>query len=574
MEKMYDAIVVGGGPAGLSAAIYMARARFRVLVIEKEKVGGQITITSEVVNYPGIIMTDGEQLTGKMRQQAENFGAEFLSAEVTGLDLDGDYKTVHTDRGDFKAPGIIYAAGAHPRLAGFEGESEFRGHGVAYCATCDGEFFSGKDIFVIGGGYAAVEEGLFLTRYGKKIMMVVRRDCCSIENAEVDELKEHPNVEMMFNTEVVRVEGDSAIRKVVLRNRVTGKETIYTAPENDFCGVFVFVGYAPENELVKGKVELDPQGYIITDRDQKTNIDGVYAAGDICVKNLRQVVTAVSDGAVAATSMEKYLGQLYRKLGIKRTYVKREIKEAAKAENAPKAEAGAFLDDATRQALAPVLARFTRPIRLRLYTDDSQMTEENRRMVMELASLSDKVEAEFVPSAREEDNHTISICDAEGNEKGLRFHGVPGGHEFNSFILAMYNAAGPGQDVGEALQKRIKGISKPLHVKIAVSLSCTMCPDLVAAAQRIAADNENVTADVYDLQYYPNLKEKYNIMSVPCLIINDDEVHFGKKSVSDLLDIFQANSRQPVLWLLSTYHGQSLLENQMPWQIKDANESD
>ncbi len=540
MEKMYDAIVVGGGPAGLSAAIYMARARFRVLVIEKEKVGGQITITSEVVNYPGIIMTDGEQLTGKMRQQAENFGAEFLSAEVTGLDLDGDYKTVHTDRGDFKAPGIIYAAGAHPRLAGFEGESEFRGHGVAYCATCDGEFFSGKDIFVIGGGYAAVEEGLFLTRYGKKIMMVVRRDRCSIENAEVDELKEHPNVEMMFNTEVVRVEGDSAIRKVVLRNRVTGKETIYTAPKNDFCGVFVFVGYAPENELVKGKVELDPQGYIITDRDQKTNIDGVYAAGDICVKNLRQVVTAVSDGAVAATSMEKYLGQLYRKLGIKRTYVKREMKEAAKAENAPKAEAGAFLDDATRQALAPVLARFTRPICLRLYTDDSQMTEENRRMVMELASLSDKVEAEFVPSAREEDNHTISICDAEGNEKGLRFHGVPGGHEFNSFILAMYNAAGPGQDVGEALQKRIKGISKPLYVKIAVSLSCTMCPDLVAAAQRIAADNENVTADVYDLQYYPNLKEKYNIMSVPCLIINDDEVHFGKKSVSDLLDIFHA----------------------------------
>lgn len=540
MEKMYDAIVVGGGPAGLSAAIYMARARFRVLVIEKEKVGGQITITSEVVNYPGIIMTDGEQLTGKMRQQAENFGAEFLSAKVTGLDLDGDYKTVHTDRGDFKAPGIIYAAGAHPRLAGFEGESEFRGHGVAYCATCDGEFFSGKDIFVIGGGYAAVEEGLFLTRYGKKIMMVVRRDRCSIENAEVDELKEHPNVEMMFNTEVVRVEGDSAIRKVVLRNRVTGKETIYTAPKNDFCGVFVFVGYAPENELVKGKVELDPQGYIITDRDQKTNIDGVYAAGDICVKNLRQVVTAVSDGAVAATSMEKYLGQLYRKLGIKRTYVKREMKEAAKAENAPKAEAGAFLDDATRQALAPVLARFTRPICLRLYTDDSQMTEENRRMVMELASLSDKVEAEFVPSAREEDNHTISICDAEGNEKGLRFHGVPGGHEFNSFILAMYNAAGPGQDVGEALQKRIKGISKPLYVKIAVSLSCTMCPDLVAAAQRIAADNENVTADVYDLQYYPNLKEKYNIMSVPCLIINDDEVHFGKKSVSDLLDIFHA----------------------------------
>lgn len=260
MEKMYDAIVVGGGPAGLSAAIYMARARFRVLVIEKEKVGGQITITSEVVNYPGIIMTGGEQLTGKMRQQAENFGAEFLSAEVTGLDLDGDYKTVHTDRGDFKAPGIIYAAGAHPRLAGFEGESEFRGHGVAYCATCDGEFFSGKDIFVVGGGYAAVEEGLFLTRYGKKIMMVVRRDCCSIENAEVDELKEHPNVEMMFNTEVVRVEGDSAIRKVVLRNRVTGKETIYTAPENDFAAYLSLLAMRRKTNWLREKWNWIPRG--------------------------------------------------------------------------------------------------------------------------------------------------------------------------------------------------------------------------------------------------------------------------------------------------------------------------
>lgn len=257
---MYDAIVVGGGPAGLSAAIYMARARFRVLVIEKEKVGGQITITSEVVNYPGIIMTDGEQLTGKMRQQAENFGAEFLSAEVTGLDLDGDYKTVHTDRGDFTTPGIIYAAGAHPRLAGFEGESEFRGHGVAYCATCDGEFFSGKDIFVIGGGYAAVEEGLFLTRYGKKIMMVVRRDCCSIENAEVDELKEHPNVEMMFNTEVVRVEGDSAIRKVVLRNRVTGKETIYTASENDFAAYLSLLAMRRKTNWLREKWNWIPRG--------------------------------------------------------------------------------------------------------------------------------------------------------------------------------------------------------------------------------------------------------------------------------------------------------------------------
>lgn len=335
MDTVYDAIIVGGGPAGLSAAIYMARARFHVLVIEKEKMGGQITITSEVVNYPGIFHTSGEKLTSEMIRQAKAFGAEFLSADVTGLELEGDYKTVHTSRGDFKALGIIYAGGAHPRLAGFTGETEFRGHGVAYCATCDGEFFTGRTIFVIGGGYAAVEEGLFLTKYGKKIIMVIRGDDFSIDSAAVEELKEHPQVTILYHTQVEKVEGDSAVRRVVLKDRKTGEETVYTADDGDFYGVFVFVGYAPENGLLQGKVDLNPQGYVITDRDQKTNIDGVYAAGDICVKNLRQVVTAVSDGAVAATSLEKYLGSQYRKLHMKRTYVKKvEPKEEPKAEAA------------------------------------------------------------------------------------------------------------------------------------------------------------------------------------------------------------------------------------------------
>lgn len=536
MDTVYDAIIVGGGPAGLSAAIYMARARFHVLVIEKEKMGGQITITSEVVNYPGIFHTSGEKLTSEMIRQAKAFGAEFLSADVTGLELEGDYKTAHTSRGDFKALGIIYAGGAHPRLAGFTGETEFRGHGVAYCATCDGEFFTGRTIFVIGGGYAAVEEGLFLTKYGKKIIMVIRGDYFSIDSAAVEELKEHPQVTILYHTQVEKVEGDSAVRRVVLKDRKTGEETVYTADDGDFYGVFVFVGYAPENGLLQGKVDLNPQGYVITDRDQKTNIDGVYAAGDICVKNLRQVVTAVSDGAVAATSLEKYLGSQYRKLHMKRTYVKKvEPKEEPKAE-AAKAEEGAFLDDDTRGALKPVLDRFEKPITLRLYKDDSELSYEDEKLLKELASLSDKVSYEM-KNAEPGLEHTISIVRNDGTEAGLYFHGVPGGHEFNSFILAMYNTAGPGQDIGEDNEKRIAAIQDKKDVTIAVSLSCTMCPDLVAAAERIAAASDKVTVHVYDLAHYPDLQNKYNIMSVPCLIVNDKDIHFGKKGVAELLDI-------------------------------------
>ncbi len=536
MDTVYDAIIVGGGSAGLSAAIYMARARFHVLVIEKEKMGGQITITSEVVNYPGIFHTSGEKLTSEMIRQAKAFGAEFLSADVTGLELEGDYKTVHTSRDDFKALGIIYAGGAHPRLAGFTGETEFQGHGVAYCATCDGEFFTGRTIFVIGGGYAAVEEGLFLTKYGKKIIMVIRGDDFSIDSAAVEELKEHPQVTILYHTQVEKVEGDSAVRRVVLKDRKTGEETVYTADDGDFYGVFVFVGYAPENGLLQGKVDLNPQGYVITDRDQKTNIDGVYAAGDICVKNLRQVVTAVSDGAVAATSLEKYLGSQYRKLHMKRTYVKKvEPKEEPKAE-AAKAEEGAFLDDDTRGALKPVLDRFENPITLRLYKDDSELSYEDEKLLKELASLSDKVSYEM-KNAEPGLEHTISIVRNDGTEAGLYFHGVPGGHEFNSFILAMYNTAGPGQDIGEDNEKRIAAIQDKKDVTIAVSLSCTMCPDLVAAAERIAAASDKVTVHVYDLAHYPDLQNKYNIMSVPCLIVNDKDIHFGKKGVAELLDI-------------------------------------
>ncbi len=544
MKKIYDAVIVGGGPAGLSAAIYLARAQFHVLVVEREKIGGQITITADVVNYPGIVETDGPKLTEQMRIQAENFGADFLMADVTGLHLDGDYKTVHTNRGDISCLGIVFAAGARPRLAGFRGEKEFQGHGVTYCATCDGEFFTGKDIFVVGGGFAAVEEGLFLTRYGKKVIMLVRSDDFTCETPAVDEIRDNPKVEIYCDTEVTGIGGDSMVRSVDAVNRKTGKKLSFHAADGENYGVFVFAGYEPASELLKGKVALDSHGYILTDANQKTDVDGVYAAGDICVKELRQVVTAVSDGAVAATSLEKHLSQMYRSLGLKREplAVKKsmEKKSAQEKPQTGTARPGAFLDDSMRQALAPVFERFEHPVVIRSYTDDSNMTAENKEILEELKSMTDKIRVEYVPAPDEDHKHTLSICDESGHEKGLRFHGVPGGHEFNSFVLALYNAAGPGQSLDGETEKRIRDLNRPVKLKIAVSLSCTMCPDLVAAAQRIAADNPHVETDVYDLQHYPDMQKKYNIMSVPCMVINDETVEFGKKSVPELLDLMQA----------------------------------
>ena len=241
-EKLYDAVIVGGGPAGLTAALYLARAKYRVLVIEREKFGGQITITSEVVNYPGVEIASGAELTETMRRQAEEFGAEFLLAEVTSLVPEGDIKTVHTTKGEVQCFGIIAATGAHPRMIGFEGEAEFRGHGVAYCATCDGEFFTGKEIFVVGGGFAAAEESVFLTKYAKHVTLLVREEDFTCAKSVADEARNHPKISVLYETEVESVSGDTALRTIRYRNNKTGEITEYRADDGDTFGVFVFAG--------------------------------------------------------------------------------------------------------------------------------------------------------------------------------------------------------------------------------------------------------------------------------------------------------------------------------------------
>jgi len=536
MKNFYDVVVIGGGPAGLTAAIYLARARYRVVVVEKEKFGGQITITHEVVNYPGVERTSGAELTETMRRQAESFGAEFLLSEVEKLELSSDVKTVHTDRGELKCFGVLLATGAHPRMVGFPGEAEFRGRGVAYCATCDGEFFTGKEVFVVGGGFAAAEEAVFLTKYASHVTILIRRDDFSCAQSVADAARNHPKITVLTNTEVEEVVGDSTLRAIRYRNKVTGEVTEYRAPEGSNIGVFVFAGYAPATGLLRDIAELTPDGYVVTDRSLKTSVDGLYAAGDVCVKALRQVVTAVGDGALAATELEKYAAALQKKTGI---YPEKPAPQAVQSkEESPKPAASgssALFDEGMLAQLNTVFSRMANPLVLKLTLDERPVSSELKGYMEELARLTDKLTVEVDDGG--EDAPCVRVFRADGSWSGLAFHGVPGGHEFTSFVLGLYNAAGPGQPLDEDVREAIRGLGKK-DIKVLVSLSCTMCPELVTAAQRIAAENESVTAEVYDLNHFPAIRDKYNVMSVPCLVVDDGKtISFGKKNVRQLLEL-------------------------------------
>ena len=528
-NRIYDALIIGGGPAGLTASLYLARAKYRVLVIEKETFGGQITITEEIVNYPGVNKTSGKKLTETMRKQALEFGAEFVLAEALFVDVTGDFKTVKTDKGEYYGYALLLATGASPRKIGFPGEEKFKGRGVAYCATCDGEFFTDKEIFVVGGGFSAAEESIFLTRYGKHVTVLVRSEDFSCAKSVADKTKSHPKITVLTNTEVVEVSGNDRINRLVYRNNKTNVETVYENDEG--FGLFVFVGYQPEISLVKGKVSLNRQGYIMTDRSQKTDVEGIYAAGDVCVKNLRQVVTAVGDGATAATDIERYVSLMHKKTGVVPVRPLVGVINDSTNENE-----GLFTSEMISQ-LNNVFAKMERKLVLELHLDDSEVSKKLRSYMEELAKLNDKLSIE-VASKLVSDLPVVRILREDKSYTGLAFHGVPSGHEFTSFILGLYNVSSKGQAISEELLEKIKKIDKKIKMKVLVSLTCTNCPELVIATQKIASLNELITSEVYDLKYYDDLKEKYNVMSVPCLIINDDKVSFGKKNISQLLELF------------------------------------
>ncbi len=303
MSQIYDTIIIGGGPAGLSAGLYASRSRMKTLLIERAKFGGQATTTDELENYPGSIEEcTGTALSQRMRKQAEEFGTEFVKDEVVDVELEGDVKTIKCRGGEYQAKTIIIATGATPRLGGFKNEIELRGRGVSYCATCDADFFTDLDIAVIGGGDSAITEAIYLAKFGETVTVVHRRDALRAAKSLQEKAFANPKIKFVWDSTVEEAKGEEILESLVLKNVKTGETS-----ELAVNGCFVFVGYLPISELFKGKITMTERGDIITDEEMRTNIKGVFAAGDVREKSLRQVITAAADGAIAATNAEHYI---------------------------------------------------------------------------------------------------------------------------------------------------------------------------------------------------------------------------------------------------------------------------
>lgn len=303
MEHIYDTIIIGGGPAGLSAGLYAARSRMDTLIIERAKFGGQATTTDELENYPGSIEDcTGTSLSKRMKSQAEEFGTQFVKDEVVEVELDGDIKVIKCKKETYKAKTIIIATGAYPRLGGFKNEIELRGKGVSYCATCDADFFTDLDIAVLGGGDSAITEAIYLAKFGETVTIIHRRDELRAAKSLQEKAFNNPKIKFIWDTVVEEAKGEEILEGLVLKNVKTGEVS-----DLKVDGCFVFVGYLPISELFKGKITMNDRGDIITDEEMRTNIPGVYAAGDIREKLLRQVITAAADGAIAATHAEHYI---------------------------------------------------------------------------------------------------------------------------------------------------------------------------------------------------------------------------------------------------------------------------
>ena len=312
MNNIYDVVILGAGPAGLAAGLYAGRSCLKTLIIEKGQDGGQIAITDEIENYPGQIVEgeSGPSLIARMSEQAKKFGAERVSDVIKSVELEGEVKKLVGAKGEYYGKTVILATGAFPRPIGCKNEGKFVGKGISFCATCDANFFEDFEVFVVGGGDSAVEEAMYLTKFARKVSIIHRRDELRAAKSIQEKAFKNPKMNFIWDTVVDEVDGDELLNKMVLKNVKTGELTTYEADEEDgLFGLFGFIGMIPNSGLFEGIIDMD-RGYIKTDDNMRTNIPGVYAAGDIRVKSLRQVVTAAADGAIAAMQAEKYLAEM------------------------------------------------------------------------------------------------------------------------------------------------------------------------------------------------------------------------------------------------------------------------
>ena len=314
MSEIYDVIILGAGPAGLAAGLYAGRSRLNVLIIEKGQDGGQIAITDEIENYPGQIVEgeSGPSLIARMTEQAEKFGAKRVSDMIKEVELEGEVKVLKSEKNEYRGKNVIIATGAHARAIGCKGEGQFRGKGVSYCATCDANFFEDFEVYVVGGGDSAVEEAMYLTKFARKVTIIHRRDELRAAKSIQEKAFKNPKLFFMWDSVVEELEGDDILQAMYVKNVKTGEVTKVEAdPEDGMFGLFGFIGTVPNTKIFEGVIDMDERGYIKTDADMHTNIPGVYAAGDVRVKSLRQVVTAAADGAIAAVQVERSMSDYF-----------------------------------------------------------------------------------------------------------------------------------------------------------------------------------------------------------------------------------------------------------------------
>ena len=309
MEELYDVIILGGGPAGLTAGLYAGRGGLKTLLLEKGQDGGQIALTAELENYPGQLLEGetGLSLAGRMAEQCRRFGVERAADTIQSVRLDGPVKELTGERGTYRSRAVILATGAAPRPIGCKNEARFVGQGISFCATCDGALFRGLEVYVAGGGDSAVEEAVYLTRFARKVTVIHRRDRLRAARSIQERAFANPKVAFLWDSVVVRAEGTDVLEAITVKNVKTGAlSTLRADPADGMLGLFGFTGYTPNTGLFAGQLALE-EGYISTGEDMSAGLPGVFAAGDVRRKSLRQVVTACADGAVAAVAAERYL---------------------------------------------------------------------------------------------------------------------------------------------------------------------------------------------------------------------------------------------------------------------------